>query len=91
MNRIYCNKCNKDVTNEPYLSVGTDWNNTKYLEKYEPRGIHLCEEHAMEFIESTKDEGDFKRYLDYKRDYERERADPLPAEEATMPSHSVSY
>ena len=70
MNRIYCNKCKKDITNEPYLNVGTDWENSKYMERYEPRGIHLCEEHAMEFIDETLDEDGYDRYLKYKAEYE---------------------
>jgi len=76
MERIYCNKCKKDVTNEPYLTVGTDWENSKYYDRYEPRGIHLCEEHAMEFIEDTKDEGSYQRWLKYKAEYEEANKNP---------------
>lgn len=68
--RKYCNKCGKDVTREPNLSLGCDWNNTNWMEKYTPYDVTLCEEHAMEFIDQTLDKEAFERYLRDKEEYE---------------------
>jgi len=68
MDRIYCNKCKKEITSEPHLAVCVDWHGTRYMERYEPEDrIHLCVEHAEEFLAETIDEVSVKKWEERKR------------------------
>lgn len=71
----YCNQCGREVTGEPFLRLDGTWENSNWLERYEPYDVILCEDHAALFISETMDP---LRYRRWKEDKERATTNTAP-------------
>ena len=78
--RKYCNVCHADVTDQPHLSLNCDWDNAKWMSRYTPRDVCLCEKHAQEYIDRTMDKDAYNQWVKDKQEYdEREKELQTPS------------